>query len=71
MGCLKRTNLILFSADATFSLQMIPPVAEGGDFTVTVELATPFGTGTLDCAVVVTLATTPGSAVGKYNKHYM
>ena len=68
MGCLKRKNLILFSADATFSLQTIPPVAEGGDFIVTVELATP---GTLACAVVVTLVTATGSAVGKHNKHYM
>ena len=71
MGCLKRKNLILFSADATFSLQTIPSVAEGGDFIVTVELATPFGMGTLDCDVVVTLVTATGSAVGKHNKHYM
>ena len=71
MGCLTRTNLVLFSADATFSLQTIPSVAEGSNFVVMVELATPFGMGTLDCAVVVTLVTTPGSAVGKHNKHYM
>ena len=45
-------------------------MAEGSNFMVMVELATP-GTGTLDCAVVVTLVTATGSAVGKHNKHYM
>ena len=60
----------LFSADASVSLQTIPSVAEGSNFMVVVALATP-GVGTLDCAVVVTLLTATGSAVGKHNKHYM
>jgi len=55
---------ILFSADATVSLQMIPSVAEGSNFMVAVFLSTPMQ-GSLDCDLVVTLLPMAGTAMCK------